>query len=68
MAKQTTENKKSSPANSEVFEAFPAPRVWQFGGDMWAGLPHQKDTSDFLPSSPPAIQIEISISNDVRLQ
>lgn len=65
-------NKNMNQSNSrDVFEAFPAPRGWQFGGDLWAGDAHQKDTSDFLPGQPPvpAIKpIEITIIRNASVR
>lgn len=34
--------------DDSMFPAFPAPRGWQFGGDIWAGPAHQKETIDYL--------------------
>lgn len=62
---------KKQSTCSEIFEAFPAPRGWQFGGDVWAGDAHQKDTSDFLPARPslPIIRpIEISIIRNASVR
>ncbi|MBN2470421.1 MAG: hypothetical protein JXN59_06840 [Anaerolineae bacterium] len=55
MVNQSTANQNNT---HDLFEAFPAPRGWQFGGDLWAGNAHEKDTTDFLPAAP---QIQISI-------
>ncbi len=58
-------NQSEHRDNQDLFEAFPAPRVWQFGGDVWAGNAHAKDTTDFLPPSP---QIQISIIGNASVR
>jgi hypothetical protein len=52
------------PEERDIFEPFPAPRVWSFFTSIWAGEPHQKDTTDFMPSAqpaPPTTPAEITI-------
>lgn len=65
-------NQNTSQSNgNDVFETFPAPRGWQFSGDIWAGNAHQKDTSDFLPGQEtvPAIKpIEITIIRNASVR
>jgi len=52
-----------SNGDDAIFPAFPAPRGWQFGGDMWAGPAHQKETTDYLygPAVAPQSRIAIMI-------
>lgn len=50
-----------------IFPAFPAPRGWQFGGDMWAGPAHQKETIDYL-YTPEAMPRPRSASIMIRIR
>jgi len=69
MIEHQNATERGTGQDSDIFQAFPAPRVWHFGGDEWAGnaqvgAAHEKDTTDFLPSAPPvppSHRIEISI-------
>jgi hypothetical protein len=47
-----TRNQQTQAADREIFEAFPAPRGWNFGGDEWSGAAHMQDTTEFMPVQP----------------
>ena len=64
MCNQTHTNQDQS---RELFEAFPAPRGWQFGREPWTGSAPERDTTDYLPSQP-ITSIEISIIRNASVR
>lgn len=45
-------NENPTATDNYLFDPFPAPRTWHFGGDAWAGMPHGQNTSDYLFGAP----------------
>ncbi len=55
-------NRLTEAEQPDIFPPFPAPRVWDFGGDYWTGVTLQRDTSDFMLSDPVPDDIRLSTS------
>ncbi len=51
-----------SMRDDAIFPAFPAPRGWQFGGDMRAGPAHMRETIDYLAPPETARQPRTAIT------